>query len=231
MGLYPFKFCPKPSLSFLSFTGPEAGSAMGCWLVRLFSLCLGLGVASLPCLDYPIALYSGVSCLSTALRLRPAFCLYEQWLQASVDPSEAPRASATIEVQVQPTGDNATYKVPCKFPVPPCSPLHQEPMAPREFTYNMGPSLECLNDTCSLGVLPGRSYRVRYVLYNHAMAQVAITNWSQPFETRGLPQSFYDIDPSPGEHSGGMVVLTVLLSLSVVLLLTAMGLTFLWGCP
>lgn len=54
--------------------------------------------------DYPIALYSGVSCLSTTLRLRPAFCLYEQWLRASVDPSEAPRGSATIEVQVQPTG-------------------------------------------------------------------------------------------------------------------------------
>lgn len=47
----------------------------------------------------------------------------------------------------------------------------------------------------------------------------------------GLPQSFHDIDPSPGGHSGGMVVLTVLLSLSVVLLLTAMGLTFLWGHP
>lgn len=58
-----------------------------------------------------------------------------------------------------PPGDNATYKVPGTFPMPPCSPLHQEPMAPQEFAYDMGPSLECLNDTCLLGVLPGHSYR------------------------------------------------------------------------
>ncbi|XP_044844137.1 uncharacterized protein LOC123349914 [Mauremys mutica] len=192
-------------------------------------LWLSLGAALLPPLDYPVRLYSESSRLSTVLRLCPAYCLYERWRQASVDPGQAPRASARIQVHVQPSGDNATYMVPQGFPVPPCSPLFEEPPHPREFAYDVGPGLACLNDTCTRDLLPGRSYRVRFALYGQAVTPVAVTNWSRPFETRGLPRSFRALEPGPGGHSGGRVIVTVLLSVSVLLLLAAMGLVLVWG--
>ncbi|XP_075773627.1 uncharacterized protein LOC142825598 [Pelodiscus sinensis] len=202
-----------------------------CWghLLLPFPLWLGLGAAVLSPLDYPVSLYSEASRLSTILRLRPAYCLYERWRQASVDPSQVPRASATIQVHVQPAGDNATYKVPQGFPVPPCSPLFEEPPSPWVFAYDVGPGLACLNDTCTRDVLPGRSYRVRFALSSLAGSPVAVTNWSRPFETRGLPRSFRTLDPSPGGRSGGMVLITVLLSVSVLLLLVATGLLLVLG--
>ncbi|CAM5131230.1 unnamed protein product [Natator depressus] len=192
-------------------------------------LWLSLGAATPPPLDFSVRLYSESSRLSTVLRVRPAFCLYERWRQVTVDPSRAPRASATIQVHVQPSGENATYKVPQGFPVPPCSPLFEEPPLPREFAYDVGPGLACLNDTCTRDLLPGRSYRVRFALYGRAVTPVTVTNWSRPLETRGLPRSFRAMEPGPGGHSGGMVVVTVLLSVSVLLLLAAMGLAVVLG--
>ncbi|XP_067408388.1 uncharacterized protein [Emydura macquarii macquarii] len=203
--------------------------ARGSCCLGVLLLWLRLGLASLPPLDYPVRLYSEASRLATVLRLRPPYCFYERWRQDTVDPSQAPRASARIGVHVWPSGDNATYKVPQVYPVPPCSPLFEEPPHPPKFAYDVGPGLACLDDTCTRDLLPGRRYRVRFVLHSRAVPQVAVTNWSRPFETRGLPQSFRTMDPSPGGHSGGMVVVTVLLSLSVLLLLAAMGLAVIVG--
>nr|XP_033816025.1 Golgi-associated olfactory signaling regulator isoform X3 [Geotrypetes seraphini] len=102
----------------------------------------------------------------------------------AVDPGQADKSTAAIEVQIKLADDNETYKLPQSYQVPPCSPIFQEPSAVLQFAYQMGPSIMWLNDSLVRSVLPGHSYRVRYVLYNQAKEQVAASNWSQSFQTR-----------------------------------------------
>nr|XP_033816024.1 Golgi-associated olfactory signaling regulator isoform X2 [Geotrypetes seraphini] len=151
----------------------------------LFVISLGcFSYDNLQFVDYPISLYSRDSYLSTLLWLRPAYCFYEKWLMDAVDPGQADKSTAAIEVQIKLADDNETYKLPQSYQVPPCSPIFQEPSAVLQFAYQMGPSIMWLNDSLVRSVLPGHSYRVRYVLYNQAKEQVAASNWSQSFQTR-----------------------------------------------
>ncbi|XP_029441198.1 uroplakin-2-like [Rhinatrema bivittatum] len=194
------------------------------WVGVLFVGCLGwFFCENVELVDYPVTLYARDSRLSTLLWLRPAYCFYEKWLMDTVDPSQMDRRTAAIEVQVRLAGDNETYKLPQSYQVPPCSPMFQEPAAVLEFAYQMGPSIVSLNDSLVRSVLPGYSYRVRYVLYNRAKAQMAASNWSQSFQTRDMPQSGRDMKPTLEGRSGGMVVITVLLSIAMSLLLLGLG--------
>ncbi|XP_030053799.1 uroplakin-2 [Microcaecilia unicolor] len=184
---------------------------------------------NLQIVDFPVSLYSRDSRLSTLLWLRPAYCFYEKWLMDAVDPTQVDRSTAAIEVQVKLADDNETYKLPQTYQVPSCSPIFQEPPSVLQFAYQMGPSIMWLNDSLVRNVLPGHSYRVRYVLYNQAKEQVVASNWSESFQTRDLPPSSRDMKPSLEGHSGGMVVITVLLSTSMFLLLIGLGLALGFG--
>nr|XP_028607779.1 uncharacterized protein LOC114608058 [Podarcis muralis] len=177
--------------------------------------------ASLLVLDYPVSLYYPDSRLSTVLWLRPAYCLYEQWTREDLDPSQASRKTATIEVEVKPEGYNHTYKIGRKFPIPYCGPVTEEPLITKDLAYEVGPTLVCLQENCTKAVLPGRGYSARYLLYNQIQTLLAATNWSQPFHTRGLPISFRSMDVAFGGLSGGLVAVIVLLSITVFLLLGA----------
>nr|XP_020648486.1 uncharacterized protein LOC110078538 isoform X2 [Pogona vitticeps] len=194
------------------------------WITLLFGVaCLiYLGSASLLVLDCPVSLYHEDSRLSTLLWLRPAYCLYEEWTRKAIDPSQATRWTATIEVEVKPAGSNSTYKIGRRFPVPHCSPMMEDPFVLEEgLAYEMGPTLICFNESCTKAVLPGHGYSVRYVLYNQAQSLLAATNWSQPFQTRDLPLSFRSIDVEFKGASGGLVIIIVLLSITVFVLLGA----------
>ncbi|XP_072832775.2 uncharacterized protein LOC110078538 isoform X2 [Pogona vitticeps] len=205
------------------------------WVTLLFGVaCLiYLGSASLLVLDCPVSLYHEDSRLSTLLWLRPAYCLYEEWTRKAIDPSQATRWTATIEVEVKPAGSNSTYKIGRRFPVPHCSPMMEDPFVLEEgLAYEMGPTLICFNESCTKAVLPGHGYSVRYVLYNQAQSLLAATNWSQPFQTRGEvgggggssmhpPLSFRSIDVEFKGASGGLVIIIVLLSITVFVLLGA----------
>ncbi|XP_003226231.2 uncharacterized protein LOC100560003 [Anolis carolinensis] len=172
------------------------------------------GSASLLVLDYPISLYHADSRLSTVLWLRPAYCLYEQWTRETLDPSQASHWTATLLVEAKAEGSNSTYKIGQRFPVPRCSPVVDDTAA-----YGMGPTLVCLNDSCTKPVLPGHGYSVRFVLYNQAQCRLAATKWSQLFHTRDLPRSFRSIETDFRGASGGRVAVIVLLSITVFILL------------
>ncbi|KAJ7313926.1 hypothetical protein JRQ81_005738 [Phrynocephalus forsythii] len=110
-------------------------------------------------LDFPMSLYHANSRLSTLLWLRPAYCLYEEWSRKALDPSQASQGTATIEVQVKPAGSNSPYKMERRFPVPRCSLVMEDPLVPEEgLAYEIGPILNCLNDSCTKAILPGRGY-------------------------------------------------------------------------
>ncbi|XP_075459321.1 uroplakin-2-like [Ascaphus truei] len=94
------------------------------------------------------------------------------------------------------------------------------------FVYQVGPNIDTLNGSRVQGILPGRSYRIRYMLYNAAKIQIAYTNWSEPFQTRDMPQSSREMKSGLQGRSGGMVVITVLLSISMFLLLAGLGVSF-----
>ncbi|XP_053118506.1 Golgi-associated olfactory signaling regulator isoform X2 [Hemicordylus capensis] len=137
-------------------------------------------------IDYPVSLYYEDARLSTLIWLRPAYCLYEMWHREALDPSQASQQTTAIEVEVKPEGVNSTYKIARRFPVPYCGPFMDQPLVTKDFAYEMGPTLACLNDTCTKAVLPGRGFSVRYLLYNQAQTLLAATNWSGPFYTRGI---------------------------------------------
>ncbi|KAE8593840.1 hypothetical protein XENTR_v10019343 [Xenopus tropicalis] len=174
--------------------------------------------------NYKISLYNNSLRLSTALWLLPAYCLYEEWLFNTVDPSVAVKQKSSILVQVQIPGDNNTYIVPGDYEVPQCRPIFNPLQATEPFVYQVGPNIELANGSSVQTVLPSRSYRIRYVLYNDANTQIAITNWSQPFQTHDIPPAPRDMNLWLQGRSGGMVVITVLLSISMFCLLVGLAL-------
>uniref|UniRef100_A0ACB8EVM5 Uncharacterized protein n=1 Tax=Sphaerodactylus townsendi TaxID=933632 RepID=A0ACB8EVM5_9SAUR len=200
-------------------------------LLFIVGLLTPAGSSSLFTLDYPISLYYRDSRLSTVLWFRPAYCLYELWNSDALDSSQATRQTATIEMEVKLAGDNDVYKSPKRFPIPICSPSVYQSLALGDHACEMGPTLACLNDTCTRAVLPGRNYRIRFLLYNQERTLLAATDWSRNFQTRDLPHDFRTMDVDFGGHSVGLVVLTMLISIAVFLLLGATGLALIVRPP
>ncbi|XP_041093645.1 uncharacterized protein LOC121305985 [Polyodon spathula] len=175
--------------------------------------------------DHPITLAFGDwSRHSTFLWLKPAFCLFEEWLGEAVDQTLANRETASIQVEVRREGDNSTYKMPTRFSVPNCDPLIFEPQNVQVFAYQVGPDLNCFDDSCVVQVLPDSKYWVRYALYSDGRELVAATNWSEPLQTKGEPEDHRSLN-KPFGRSGGMVVITVILSVAMCLLLVALPVT------
>ncbi|XP_069048043.1 uncharacterized protein [Lepisosteus oculatus] len=161
---------------------------------------------------------------SSSLWLKPAFCLFEDWLGQAEDKAAADRETAFVQVEVMREGEeDVIYKCSSVYPIPQCDPLFSEPDSVRDAPYRLGPELSCLNDTCGTGVLPGQGYRVRYAVYSEGDLIVA-TNWSRPLRTRDKEQliEWISLDFA---HSGGMVVITVLLSLAMLTLVIVLPLS------
>ncbi|XP_060111291.1 uncharacterized protein LOC132583683 isoform X2 [Heteronotia binoei] len=202
-------------------------------VVLLF--CVGLLVplesSSLLALDYPISLYHRDSLLSTVLWFRPPYCLYELWYDKTLDHSLATWQTATIEMQVKLEGDDSVYKATQRFPIPICSPTMVQSLDLGDHACEMGPSLACLNDTCMRAVLPGRMYRIRYLLCNKDHSVLAVAGWSKDFRTRDMPHDFRTMDVDFGKHSTGMVLITALATITMFLLLGAAGLALIVRPP
>ncbi|XP_072283294.1 uroplakin-2-like [Pyxicephalus adspersus] len=174
---------------------------------------------------FQIFLFSEDQILSTVIWLQPPFCLYEEWMMKTIDPSVATRNSSSIQVEVQIKEQNETFVVPEMFSVPQCKTLFGESPPTEAYVFQVGPNLNDQSNTKVTRILPGVVYIVRYVLYNNA-TKLAQTNWSQPFKTRDLLQSPREMLASLQGRSGGMVVITVLLSISMFLLLVGIAVTF-----
>ncbi|XP_039631750.1 uncharacterized protein LOC120543005 isoform X1 [Polypterus senegalus] len=173
-------------------------------------------------IDYPISLaYGEMSRFSTTLWLKPAFCFYEQWLGQAVDKTVVNRTTATIQIQVLREGDNTTYKLPVLYPVPKCNPVFIVPLLITDAKYQLGPIINCLNDSCEVQVLPNKKYKVCFMLYNASRTLLASTNWSEPLQTRGVSQDL-DLLQLTVFRSGGMVVITVLLSIAMAILVISL---------
>ncbi|XP_063292479.1 uroplakin-2-like isoform X1 [Pelobates fuscus] len=181
--------------------------------------------------NYEVSQYAGGLQLSTMFYLRPAYCLYEEWTNKVVNPSVAVRETSTITVQVQTDGDNSTYALPSGFIVPQCRPLFADLQSTGPDAYSAGPYINTLDKSRVQSILPGHAYKFRFVLLNAAKAEMAYTNWSLPFYTRDLPQSPSDMYVSLTGRSGGMVVITVLLSIAMFILLVGLALVFVTRKP
>ncbi|XP_075135141.1 uroplakin-2-like [Leptodactylus fuscus] len=175
--------------------------------------------------NYEISLFSKDRILSSVIWLKPPYCMYEAWMLQALDTSVAPRSTSLIEVQVQIMGINETYVVPDRFNMPQCRTMFADPSPAEQYVFQVGPDISNLKGDQVIKILPGTTYMIRFVLYN-ADKQYAYTNWSQAFKTRDLP-------PNPREmlayfqgRSGGMVVITVLLSISIFLLLIGIAVTY-----
>ncbi|CAI9610574.1 unnamed protein product [Staurois parvus] len=111
------------------------------------------------------------------------------------------------------------------FSIPQCRTVFGEPPPKEPYVFQVGPNLSDKNNTEIIRILPGAAYKVRYILYNNA-TKLAYTQWSQPFKTRDLPQSPREMYVSLQGRSGGMVVITVILSISMFMLLVGLAVTF-----
>ncbi|XP_069805226.1 uroplakin-2 [Dendropsophus ebraccatus] len=159
----------------------------------------------------------------------PPYCLYEAWMLQALDTSLAPRTTSLIEAQAQIVGNNETYVVPDKFNVPQCRSAYGEPSPTDPYVFQVGPNISNQNASQVIRIMPGTSYKIRFVLYNSVNTQIAYTNWSQPFQTRALPPNPREMPTTFEGRSGGMVVITVLLSISMFMLLIGLAVTF--GTP
>ncbi|XP_063798965.1 Golgi-associated olfactory signaling regulator isoform X1 [Pseudophryne corroboree] len=135
--------------------------------------------------DYKIDIFSENTVLSTVIWLKPAYCLYENWMLQALNPSVAVRKTSLIEIQIKVAGYNDSYIVPDQFSVPQCMSVFGEPSLTADYVYQVGPNIQNLNGSQIRKILPGTTYTIRYVLYNADGIQVAYTNWSQPIKTRG----------------------------------------------
>ncbi|XP_038639830.1 uncharacterized protein LOC119956582 [Scyliorhinus canicula] len=166
--------------------------------------------------DYNIVLCNGdLSRLATLVWLQPAHCLFEMWAVRRADQIATPPASASITVEIL-RGDNGTFVLTQKYSVPPCTDFSPEPT---ELAYRMGPSIACKNGSCIEHVLPGQSFRVRYVVLDSSANPLVMTRWSESITTRDDPPSYLSIHVwDAGMRSGNMVVITVLLVVTLSLL-------------
>ncbi|XP_040421198.1 uroplakin-3a [Cygnus olor] len=122
----------------------------------------------------------------------------------------------------------AFFDVPdCAVPprLPDVGDMNKAPDVLKQYLFRVGDDGTCLYDPNFLGVCnpplaPDTTYRFKYVLVDNSEGIVKDqTLWSDPIKTRRskLPMK---IDTWPGRRSGGMTVITSILSVLVFLLLT-----------
>ncbi|XP_075458866.1 uroplakin-3a [Ascaphus truei] len=128
-------------------------------------------------------------------------------------------------------GETAPYQV-ATFGIPDCQNLPvlanaQNPTQAQsildQYLIRVGGDANCLNDPnfngiCNAPLVAGAVYRFKYVVANANGVQQGETDWSLPITTKTGKVSNL-IDSWPGRRSGGMIVLTSILSVLLFLLL------------
>ncbi|XP_030070457.1 uroplakin-3a [Microcaecilia unicolor] len=94
-----------------------------------------------------------------------------------------------------------------------------------KYLVRIGDNVTCLTDPNYLGICnpplsEGTTYRFRYILVNSTGKMADQTLWSDSITTRTV-KDMSRIDTWPGRRSGGMIVITSILSVLVFLLLAA----------
>ncbi|XP_069505566.1 uncharacterized protein [Ambystoma mexicanum] len=194
--------------------------------LALLLLCIGLRTQPVV-VDYNISLYSPQLQMASIIWLAPASCFYEAWLMNTPNPTLANRSTSVIAIEVDPSDANNTlFQAQKRYSVPRCNPLYPEPPDTNNFVYQVGPDLDSLDFASVISVAAGKHYRIRLSLHSGANSIVGVTNWSAPIQTRALPLSARDMGAWLEGRSGGMVVITVILSISMLLLLVGLGFAF-----
>ncbi|KAM9203613.1 uroplakin-3a [Mergus octosetaceus] len=104
--------------------------------------------------------------------------------------------------------------------------MNKAPHVLKQYLFRVGDDGTCLYDPNFLGVCnpplaPDTTYRFKYVLVDNSEGMVKDqTLWSDPIKTRRVSKLPMKIDTWPGRRSGGMIVITSILSVLVFLLLT-----------
>ncbi|XP_069493455.1 uroplakin-3a-like [Ambystoma mexicanum] len=111
------------------------------------------------------------------------------------------------------------------FPVPKCTLEAPDPSQPSflvQYIIRVGDDVTCLNDPnfrgiCNPPLSSGTAYRFLYALIGNG-AVVDRTLWSDPITTKTM-KSTDTLDTWPGRRSGGMIVITSILSVLLFFLL------------
>ncbi|XP_048473579.1 uncharacterized protein LOC125487171 isoform X2 [Rhincodon typus] len=144
------------------------------------------------------------------------------WAAQTSSQSTTDRSSLSITVEVL-REDNGTFVLTRKYSIPPCTPYSPEPTEP---AYRMGPSIACKNGSCIEHVLPGQSFKIRYVLLDSSAKPLVMTPWSDAITTRDDPPTYNSIQVwNVGMRSGAMIVITVLLTVTMFFLLVGLTAT------
>ncbi|KAM3924840.1 uroplakin-3a [Leptodactylus fuscus] len=90
------------------------------------------------------------------------------------------------------------------------------------YVYRVGNNDNCFGSKyCNKPLASNTVYRFMYVFYDASNIAVTQTGWSAPITTKNA-KAASNIDTWPGGRSGGMIVLTSILSVLTFLLLTAL---------
>ncbi|CAN2391039.1 urinary bladder development [Pristimantis euphronides] len=91
-----------------------------------------------------------------------------------------------------------------------------------KYVYHVGSNENCLSTTFCNGPLANNTvYRFMYVFYDSSKAMVFRSDWSAPITTKHGKEAT-SIDTWPGRRSGGMIVLTSILSVLIFLVLASL---------
>ncbi|XP_066564781.1 uncharacterized protein LOC136752943 [Amia ocellicauda] len=195
--------------------------ALGCeWAGLLLLQCVA---AQVLVADRTVSLAFGNSSrFSSALWLKPAHCLFEDWLGSAADKTLANRETAVVRIEVMKAGDatGMVYQSASVYPIPHCDFLFSEPSTLSDAPYRLGPELRCVsprvNQSCVSQIFPGQAYRVRYAVSSTDKV-IVVTPWSEPLWTRGEVMDNQSLSLN-FSRSGGMIALAVLISLAMVTL-------------
>ncbi|XP_069810808.1 uroplakin-3a [Dendropsophus ebraccatus] len=98
----------------------------------------------------------------------------------------------------------------------------ETPSSVTTYTFRVGEASDCLTaDFCNKALTSNTAYRFLYGFYDANNVLVTNSTWSAPISTR-LGKASSVIDTWPGRRSGGMIVITSILSVLLFLVLAGL---------
>ncbi|XP_053575012.1 uroplakin-3a [Bombina bombina] len=109
------------------------------------------------------------------------------------------------------------------FDIPICPQSLENISSPIYFVFRVGSNVSCVDDPntagpCNAPLLYDTTYRFKYVVADANRKSLGQTDWSAKIATRKA-KSYDTIDTWPGRRSGGMIVITSILSVLLFFLL------------
>ncbi|KAJ1165636.1 hypothetical protein NDU88_006055 [Pleurodeles waltl] len=178
-------------------------------------------------LQRPACVFDGAIRRDTAAGATPDYSLYSVTLYGLQATASNNNLSTSDTFQKTSGGSLAPFVI-AKFAVPDCSALGGAGASAstlQQYLVRVGDNTTCLNDpnfngTCNPPLQSNTSYRFVYGLLKNG-GRIGQTLWSDKITTKAVKNSD-TIDTWPGRRSGGMIVITSILSVLLFFLLSGL---------